>query len=102
MPAYVEQRIPVGTVAGQGRDVDREDEAHLAHGHPGHEVLEAAAVVARRAARAEIAVDHLDVSFMRAERAGAALQRLLQTKALRVGQPLMRGRLADIDPRPPL
>src|SRR3954447_6862657 len=102
MPAHVEQRIPVGTVAGQARDVDREDEAHLAQGHPGHEVLEAAAVVARRAARAEIAVDHLDVSLMPAERAGAALQRVLQMKALLVGQHLMRGRLANIDYRPPL
>src|SRR4051794_10338354 len=102
MPAHVEQRIPVGTVAGQARDVDRENEAHLAQGHPGHKVLETAAVIARRAARAEIAVDHLNVSLMPAERAGAAVQRVLQTKALLVGQHLMRGRLANIDYRPPL
>src|SRR3954447_16448876 len=102
MPAHLEQRIPVGTVAGQARDVDRENEDHLTQGHPGHKVLETAAVIARRAARAEIAVDHLDVSLMPAERAGAALQRILQAKALLIGQHLMRGRLANIDYRPPL
>src|SRR3954471_19007159 len=101
MPAYVEQRIPVGTVAGQARDVDRENEAYLAQGHPGHKLLETAAVVARRAARAEIAVDHLDVSLMPAERAGAAMQRVLQAQALLLVQHLMQGRLANIDPRPP-
>src|SRR4051794_12603167 len=102
MPAHIEQRIPVGTIAGQARDVDRENEAHFAQGHPGHKVLETAAVVARRAARTEIAVNHFDVSLMPAERAGAALQRILQAKALLIGQHLMRGRLANIDYRPPL
>src|SRR3954447_16324021 len=68
----------------------------------GHKLLETAAVVARRAACAEIAVDHLNVSLMPAERAGAAVQRVLQTKALLVGQHLMRGRLTNIDHRPPL
>src|SRR4051812_24729606 len=62
MPAHVEQRIPVGTVAGQARDVDRENEAHLAQGHPGHKVLETAAVVARRAARTEIALSITSMS----------------------------------------
>ena len=39
-----------------------------------------------RPAHAEIAVDHVNIRLMPAELAGAVLQRVLQAKALLVGQ----------------
>ena len=55
-----------------------------------------------RAAQAEIAVDHGDISLMPAEGVGSVLQRVLQAEALLVCQHLMRGGLSNVKHHPPL
>ena len=101
MPTNIEQRMPVGAVAGEPRDLDRQDDTNFPERHPGDQVLERLPMINSRAAHAEIAVDHVDISLMPAELAGSVLQRVLQAEALLDCQHLMRGGLSNVNHRPP-
>src|SRR5262249_6180506 len=59
--AQVEERIPVGTVAGQACDLDGENEADLAPSDLGHQILEPDALRRRGGGLAQIRVNHLDL-----------------------------------------
>src|SRR5438105_3856060 len=71
MPTNIEQRIPVGTVTGEPRDLDRQDDADFAERYPSDQILEALAMIDGRPAHAEIAVDHVHIRLMPAELARA-------------------------------
>ena len=80
--ADVEERIPVGAVAREARHVDRQDQPDLAEADATDKLLEAAALRGRRAAQAEIGIDHVDIGFMPSEFAGALAKRVLQSRRL--------------------
>src|SRR3954447_5423658 len=95
----IQQRIPVGAIAGETRHVDRQDKSNLAEPAPADQFLEAAAWRSRSAAPADISIDHVDVGVMPAELASALPERVLQPQALLIAHNLVRRRLADVNHR---
>lgn len=97
--ADVQEWIPVGAVACQARDVDREDQPHLAETDTANKLLEAAALRRRCSAQSEIGVDHVDIGVMPAEFASALAKSLLEPKAFLIAHHLVGRRLPDVDDR---
>jgi len=95
--AQVEQRIPVRAVPREPGDLVAEDDPDLAERDARDQVLEAAPMLDRGPALAEVGIDDLDVGVGPAEVTGALAQRILQAQALLVGQHLVRRGLADVD-----
>ena len=95
--AEVEQLIPVGTIAGQTRDVVGEDDPDLLEGDKGDEFLEAAASLGGPGRQAEIAVDDVDVVVIPAVGTGPVGEAVLEAKALLMGQDLVGAGLPDVD-----
>ena len=95
-----QQPIPFGRVAGQTRDLQGQDEPHLAQAHRGDHPREAITLVGRRAAGRTLAlirVDDRDLLGAPAQALGALGEAILAASALRVALHLCRAGLADID-----
>jgi hypothetical protein len=97
--AGVQQRIPVGTVAGQSRGVVGEDDADLAQRHVRHQLLESHTPVGGAGAAAQIAINHAHVLRPPSQFDGALPQGVLQRAALVVAVDLVGTGLADVHHR---
>jgi len=97
--ADIQERIPIRTVAGQPRDVDRQDKPDLAEADPADQFLEPTPLCGGGATQAEIGVDHINVGLMPSEIASALPQRVLQPQTFLIAHHLVRRRLSDIDDR---
>src|SRR4051794_10049231 len=97
--ANIQQRIPVGAIAGETRHVDRQDKSNLAEPDPADQLLETAALRGGSTAQAEIGIDHVDVGVMPAELASALPKSVLQPQTLLIAHDLVGRRLADINHR---
>ena len=97
--ADVEQRIPVGAVAGEPGDFGGEDDPHLFECEQGHEFLKALTSLGGAGGSALIRVDDPDLVLVPAEFEGALLEGVLEPGALLVGQGLVGAGLADVDDR---
>src|SRR5882724_7146515 len=93
-PTKLDQSVPVATIAGETRGLDRQHGAHAARANRGQEALEAGPVGAAARA-AEVLVDDLD--RRPAELTSAVGKGILPAPALPVVNELVRRRLADID-----
>ena len=87
--AEVEQLIPVGTIAGQTRDVVGEDAPDLLEGDKGDEFLESAASLGGPGRQAEIAVNDLNVVVIPPVGTSPVGEAVLEAKALLMGQDLV-------------
>jgi len=95
----VQERVPVRTVAGEPRHIDRQDQADFAETDPPHQFFEATATCGGRAAQAKVGVDHIDIRLMPAEFVGALAEGVLKPQAFLIADHLVGRRLADIDDR---
>ena len=96
--AELQQRVPVASVAGQARSLDRHHRADPAFADRRQQLLEPGAADAR-ARTTEIVIDDADVGP--AELPGSLDQPILASTALDVVDHLIDRRLADVDDRLP-
>jgi hypothetical protein len=93
-PAELDQRVPIATVAGEPRRLDREHGTHMTLTNGGEQTLEPWAAHPG-AGPAQIMVD--DDHIGPAQLAGPLLQSILAAPALGVVQQLVGGRLSGVD-----
>ncbi len=98
----LQQLVPVQAVAGQPRDLQPEDDAHLAQGHHRDQPLIARPVVALGAGDAQVVIDDQATLLRPAQQARAPGQLVLPMAALGVLLDLQGRRLPDVDHGHPL
>src|SRR5262249_14782924 len=98
-PADIEERIPVSAVPREACDFGRENDADLFQCNFGEEFFEAFTMLGGSCRQAQIGIDDLDLVLMPTETESALFEGILQTKALLIGQDLMRRRLPNVDDR---
>ena len=96
MAAGVQERIPVGTVAGQPRGIVGEEDADLPQRHVGDQLLEPDASLDRAGAVSQVAVNDPHILLPPPQLDGALPQGVLQRAALVVAVDLVGTGLADV------
>ena len=89
--------VPVGVVPRQARDLQAENDAHLAGGDAPHQAAEAAAVFAVGSRLALVLVDHPDAFHRPAERRRPLAQPVLAPRALGVSHDLAKRGLTHVE-----
>jgi hypothetical protein len=69
--------MPIGAVAREAGDIDREDDADLVKGELAEQFLEAFPVLGTGSALAQIGVDDVDVALAPAQLQGTGLEGIL-------------------------
>ena len=93
----IEQRIPIGAVAGQTLDFNGEDDPHFTQRHLGDDVFEALALMDGGAANPQVGVDNFNGFGGPTQAQGSLLERILKSQALLIGQDLMGARLPNVN-----